>query len=64
MNDTFVFSSVLDQPEILPVSYLNEYRTGVQGFGEMNLGIKPTALISRIEKLRPTRPLETSQLSA
>jgi transcriptional regulator with GAF, ATPase, and Fis domain len=36
---------------------------GAHGAAEL-LGIKPTTLISRIEKLRLMRPLETSQLSA
>jgi transcriptional regulator of aromatic amino acid metabolism len=55
MNDTFVFSSVLDQPEISPVSHLNEYRRGVEGFGEM-IGQSRTwrQIVEKIKIVAPT----------
>ena len=64
MDDTFVFSAALDQLEIVPASRENLFIVlqktgwkikGVDGAAEF-LGIKPTTLASRMEKLGLKRP--------
>jgi transcriptional regulator with GAF, ATPase, and Fis domain len=55
MNDTFVFSAVLNQPEILPASHFGENRQAVEGFGEM-IGQSRTwkQIVEKIKIVAPT----------
>jgi transcriptional regulator with GAF, ATPase, and Fis domain len=55
MNDTFVFSPALNQPEILPASHFNENGRASEGFGGM-IGQSRTwrQIVERIKIVAPT----------
>lgn len=55
MNDTFVFSAVLNQSEILPASHFGENRRAVEEFGEV-IGQSRTwtQIVEEIKIVAPT----------